>query len=71
MKEYNYSYKLSYKRYLKQICRFLDDMDTKLTHKRIPYENITNVYGKTLVIVVCVILKLEIIKSSYIENIMF
>ena len=51
---------------------FLDDMYTELTCKRIPYIEITYVYGKTLVNcdIVQVILRLEITKLSYIRSVM-
>jgi len=45
-------------------------MYTELTSMRIPYGEITYVYGKTHVTVVYVILRLEITKLSYIENVM-
>lgn len=44
-------------------------MCTGLTRMRISYENITYVYENAQVTVVYMILRLEIIKSSYIKNI--
>jgi hypothetical protein len=53
MKENNYFYKPRYEGYLKLICKYLtDDMHTKLTRKRILYEEITYAYGNVFVIVV-------------------
>jgi len=47
-------------------------MYTELTRKRISYEEITYVYGKTLVNrdIVQVILRLEITKLFYIDSVM-
>ena len=53
MKENMYSHKLRYDGYLELICKCLSDvMYTKLTCKKILYEEITYIYGKTLVIIV-------------------
>jgi hypothetical protein len=46
-------------------------MYTKLTHMEIPYGEIICVYGKAHMIVMEMILKFEITKLSYIENIIF
>jgi len=71
MKESRCSYKLRYKGYLELICRCLsEDMYTELFHMRIPYREITYVFRKVHVTVVYMILRLEINKSSYIENVM-
>jgi hypothetical protein len=42
----------------------------ELTCKRISYEVITRVYGNACMMVVQVILRLEITKSSYIDTVM-
>ena len=71
VKRNNYSYKLRYERYLELIYKCLsNNLYTELTHKIIQYGEITYVYGKTHVTVVYVILRLEITKLSYIENVM-
>jgi hypothetical protein len=44
-------------------------MNTKLTRMRISYGEITYIYGKAHIMVVQVIIKLEINKLSYIENV--
>jgi len=46
-------------------------MHTKLNRMRILYVEIIYIYGKAHVTVVYVILRLEITKSSYIENVIF
>ena len=48
----------------------LDDMYTELTHIRILDKEITYDYGKTCMKIMQTILRLEITKLSYIENIM-
>ena len=53
MKRSSCSKKLRYEGCLELICRFLlDNMYTKLTPKRILYEEITYIYENPLVIVV-------------------
>jgi len=48
----HYSHKLRYERYIKLICMYLsDDMYINLIRKKIPFGELTNVYGNVHVIV--------------------
>ena len=72
MKERSCSYKLMYERYLELICRcFSYDIYTELTYMKILYEKITCDHEKAYVMVMYVILRLEITKLFYIENVIF
>ena len=70
MKGNNCSHKLRYERYLKLIYRCLsNNMYTNLTYIRILYGENIHVYGKTHMIVIDLIIRLEITKLSYIRNV--
>ena len=72
MKKRSCSYKLRYEGDLELICRcFSYDIYTELTYIKILYEKITCDHEKVYVMVMYVILRLEITKLSYIENVNF
>jgi hypothetical protein len=72
MKGNNFSHKLKYNEYLELIYKCLShDTYIELIHIRIFHGEIIYVYANAHIIVVLVILRLEIVNSSYIGNVGF